>query len=690
MTRIALWLAHHQLNSKTPARRLWALRRMRSALNDAVVALDDKITIALLDHSLTDAEVEVRREAAGILAELRDSRALPPLIHALRDHDEDVQETAMRGLKKLNDRAAVPELIFKLAHGSENLRWQAAQTLESIGWAPVKEPEQIQFFAALGEAKKLSAFGPAAVPALLELLRSGANAKRISAANVLGEIADPAALRPLQSLLRDDDSLVRTAAIYALERAGFRQAAPSLVPLLKDSTRNVRLAAALALGGLGDAASVEPLIKLLNDKDWELRRAALESLGKIGDTRAFPSVARHLDDTDKEVREVAADAVGQVGNESIVEKLVFTMVDAHNSVRQAAQRALNKIFPSWEKSDRVKRLLPEIQAAMKHRDAGIQAAAANLFQRVAGTEVQPGAGSGTPRTSPAVQLLRTLLLETDSGLRRAAAEAVGRMTLKECADDLKPLLADTEKSVQRAAQAALEKISAAGAGAGRVMLLAKTDAAAVADEPMDDVLLCTTTGEVLHEWNCRDLALWRRLLESILPSAELLARHMKLGETRRAFFQLPAARLTLAITLDGCALFREKNISAATVEINPVGALEKEAVANWLRRLPSARGVLLRGVRFSDATILCDVDSRDLPVAAIEEAYRAAAEIFQSLAAASLPCARMSWRGARTELHCAIRPGPAVLGVLASARSGETDLVVLNRQLAEFQSLTAT
>ncbi len=684
MTRIALWLAHHQLKSKTPARRLWALRRLRSALNDAVVALDDKITIALLDHALMDAELAVRSEAVGILSDLRDSRALPPLVRALKDLNEVIQETAIQGLKKLNDRAAISALVPKLFHGSENIQWQAGQALKAIGWAPVREPEQIQFYAAIGEIKKLASFGPAAVKTLIELLRRGTNAKRIAAVNVLGEIADPAALRPLQGMLRDDDAIVRTAAIYALERAGFREAAPALISALKDSARNVRLAAALVLGSLGDATAVEPLIKLLNDKDWELRRAALESLGKIGDTRAFPSVARHLDDTDKEVREVAADAVAQVGNESIVEKLVFTMVDAHSGVRQAAQRALNKIYPSWEKSDRVKRLLPEIQAAMKHRDASIQAAATSLFQRVAGPELSAGITPAPPRLRPAAVLLRELLRDADAVWRRVAAESIGRMGLKECADDLQPLLGDAEKNVQGAAQAALETISAAGTDASKVTFLATP---AVDAEPLGDVLVCSALGEVLHHWQCRDLALGLKLLEFIAPPAELLARRMKLGETRRALIQLAGEEICLHLAEAGSVVLRQKKISAAAVA-SSAGSVEKELVAEWLRQLPSARGGLLRGVRFADATILCDVDSRDLPVAAIEEAYRAVAEIFQWLAANGLASAQMSWRGERTELHCAVRADKSVLGIITSAKSGETDLPALRRQLAEFQNLS--
>ena len=114
MTRIAFWLAQYQLKSKKPALRLRALQRLRNAINNAVVALDGKITIALLDHVLADPEPEVRREAAAILGDLQDARTLPPLLRALNDRAEAVQEIAIQGIKKLEDRRAVDALVAKL------------------------------------------------------------------------------------------------------------------------------------------------------------------------------------------------------------------------------------------------------------------------------------------------------------------------------------------------------------------------------------------------------------------------------------------------------------------------------------------------------------------------------------------------------------------------------------------------
>lgn len=703
MKRIALWLARHQLKSKTPARRLRALKKLRTALNDAVVALDDKITIALLDHTLTDPEMEIRREVAAILGDLRDVRALPPMIRALSDPAESVQEAAIQGLKKLDDKKAITSLLAKLFHGSPTIQWRAGVALKSLGWRPQNDAETIKFCVALGEFKQLSNFGAEAVKPLVELLRYGTSDKKISAVKVLGEIGDPAALKPMQNLLRDADPFVRCAAVYALERADFREAAPALVSALKDTARNVRLAAALVLGTMGNDQTVLPLIQLLNDQDWEIRRAALEALGKLGDTRAFPSVAKHLDDADKEVREVAADALGNVGNETIVEKLVFTMVDAHSGVRQAAARALTRIYPQWEKSDRVKRLLPEIQAAMKHRDVNVQSAASNLFQRVAGPTMSSATiASATPlRSPPAVTILREMLHATAAELRLAAAQSIGRMKLKECEADLRERLQDSEKTVQQAAQDALAKLAApeSASGQSKVTFLSPVAGNQVPETPQAaeaEVLICSAIGEVLHEWKCRELALWLKTHEFILPQAEQLVRLMTLGDAKQVMIQTVTTRITIFITASGTVMIRTKNERANNADAPGsssagVGISEsvKEVVADWLRRTPSGSGVLMRGIRFPDQTVLCDVDSRSLSATAIEEAYRLVVDAFNWLRTNQIKTTHLVWGGDRAELHCVLRSDGCVLGVMASAKAGEPDLSELNRQLGEFKILPA-
>jgi HEAT repeat protein len=697
MTRIALWLARHQLKSKAPARRMRALKKLRAAIDNAVISLDGKITIALLDHVLTDPETDIRREAAATLGDLRDNRAVPPLLRALNDRDDNVQDAAIQSLKRLDDRSAAAALVPKLAHGSPNVRWRAAQTLKSLSWQPRTVAEQIAFHVATGELERLAAFGAAAIPALTDVFNAGTPEQKVAVAGVLGEIADPGGFKILQGAVRDHDPRLRTAAIYALARTGAQAAAPALIPALRDSERNVRLAAASALGTAGDPQAVEPLIKLLNDKDWEVRSAALESLGRLGDSRAFPSVAKHLDDADPEVREVAVETLGRVGDESIIEKLVLTMVDAHSGVRMAATRALAKIDPHWEGSERVRRLLPDIQSALKSRDAGVQAAAAALLRRM--TLSSPGGTVASAAAGPAAnepprqhqlltQALRELLRDPHPALRLAAAETVGALKLSAGADALKTALNDADPRVSHAAQASLALLSSSNPAAP-----APTGHAGV-----EDVLIYSALGELLHHRNCRDLAGWLKLSEAITRQGRLLAGAGPLGEFKRLEIVSPDSQIHALATADFGAIIRFRppavpgTASPAKPDrpavLNPTITEEtKTRVTDWLRRAPSVRGVLVRGLRFPDQTIVCDLDSRDLPPAVLEQIYHAVSDTFAELAGHQVPATRLLWTCDRSGLHCARRSDRTLLGAFVPAKAGDIDLPALDRQFKEFTEL---
>ena len=705
MTRIALLLARYQLKSRRPAVRLRALQKLRAALHSAVVSLDDSITIALLDHTLADTEPDIRREAAATLGDLRDPRTLPPLLRALRDRAEPVQEAAIQSLKRLDDRDAIEHLVPSLLHGSSTIQWRAAQTLKALGWRPNTSEEQIRYFIATGELERLATFGAEAVRPLTEIIQDTASEKRIAAVNVLGNINDPAVQKPLQTALRDTDPLVRTAAAYALAQASCTTAIPSILPALKDHERNVRLAAALALGKLGDPQCVPALIQLLNDRDWEVRGAALESLGKLGDARAFAPVTKHLEDADQDVRESAAGALARVGDETVVEKLVMTLVDAHSGVRQAAARALARIDPDWEKSERVRRLLPSIQASLKNKDASVQSAAAGLLRRVAGNNAPglppaPGQDEAEQKRHTITAILLTLLRDADFHLRYAAAEAIGQLHLTACANYLKPLQDDANESVRRAAHIALAALATAepDAAKSKVTFLAATPApapTAASHAVVEDVLLCSAFGGALHETRCRDARGWRRLFNSITEHAQPLARSRTLGEFKRLEIETENSRILVLALAEGGVMVRIKTTSpdAPTATCAPAtlaGETMKEQLTEWLRQTPSVRGVLMRGVRFADQTIVCDVDSRDITVTALEEVYRAVAETFQTLLNDKIPPMRLLWVCERAALHCVRRADGTILGAFATSKHGETDTAELHRQLGEFQSLVLT
>jgi hypothetical protein len=113
----------------------------------------------------------------------------------------------------------------------------------------------------------------------------------------------------------------------------------------------------------------------------------------------------------------------------------------------------------------------------------------------------------------------------------------------------------------------------------------------------------------------------------------------------------------------------------------------KEHISEWLRAAPTVRGMLVRGVRFPDQTFVSDLDARDFPAGALEQAWRLVGDTFQVLSAQKFPPTRLSWVYERSVLHCVRRRDGAILGVFVARNSVEADAVGLDRLLAEFQSI---
>ena len=101
------------------------------------------------------------------------------------------------------------------------------------------------------------------------------------------------------------------------------------------------------------------------------------------------------------------------------------------------------------------------------------------------------------------------------------------------------------------------------------------------------------------------------------------------------------------------------------------------------------RGVLVRGIRFADETFVCDFDSRDFPLSALEQAWRSVADTFEVLAAQRLPPTRLTWTFERAVLHSVRRVDGAILGAIVGKKVTGADPEGLERLLAEFEALDA-
>src|SRR5262245_517276 len=243
--------------------------------------------------------------------------------------------------------AAVPALVEMLKNEQEWPRERAAWTLGSIG--------------------------PSAVPELLRLLNDKNPAYRLAAADTLGQIKPPvdAQVAPLIGLLNDYVSEVREKAMWSLGYIGSTgaPAVPALRTILREGDLRSRRVAADALCFIGPAAkdAIPDLIALLGHEDKELRRCAANALG--GRSGPPDSVAARVGPVGMGL-EAIVPLIMALGNEShevrveviwalngpleypgpqaryLIPKLLGLIDDAELLVRQHALVTLQSIDPS--------------------------------------------------------------------------------------------------------------------------------------------------------------------------------------------------------------------------------------------------------------------------------------------------------------------------------------------------------
>jgi HEAT repeat protein len=237
--------------------------------------------------------------------------------------------------------------------------------------------------------------------------------RRADAAWALHRIGDPRAVAPLCEALKDWSwqarsmaEAVREGAVAALVKIG----APAVLPLcevLRDESPGARERAVEALGQIGDPRAVQPLCEALTDgRLWDGRYKAGEALGKIGPPAVEP-LCEALQDARSGVRCVAVATLGQIGDTRAVPALCAALWDEHWPLRCLAASALGKIGDCDAIPPLCEALSPEIPELRRH--------AAGALGRV-GDPVLP---------------MFVAREDEDAAVRASAAEALGRIVLRE-------------------------------------------------------------------------------------------------------------------------------------------------------------------------------------------------------------------------------------------------------------------
>ena len=195
---------------------------------------DPRAVDALLP-GLNDSDWRVRRNAAQALGVLRDKRAVDALLLALSDRTMTVRQRAIVALGRIKDPRALPALLnIVLANRHES--YDAVKAVRKFGKKAL--PEIAAAFEKSGNEQLMLMLVELKYEGMFDLLvhrlESSQLSDRLTAIRELGNLGDKKAVPYLNDQLKFDNPMLQSEAVHALGKLGAVESLPALLELLSD------------------------------------------------------------------------------------------------------------------------------------------------------------------------------------------------------------------------------------------------------------------------------------------------------------------------------------------------------------------------------------------------------------------------------------------------------------------------
>jgi HEAT repeat protein len=253
-------------------------------------------------------------------------RSVQALIEALRSGPTDLKREAAAMLARIKDPHAGVALVTLLEHDEESVRNSGAAALEQM--AGVLDTDTARVLVSLlpktpeGTTRQVLTHLIGAIPTsvlpLCEMLQHPDQDAQVAAALMLDQLLDPRSIDAFIDAM--GQPAVRDIAVGTLKKlSAIRERIDQTFNALREvegagEREEARMATVIDLLGIG-GPSVEILIEYLEDDDWLVREAAADLLGKIGDVRSVEPLMKRLEqDKDTGVKELAIKALGLIGD----------------------------------------------------------------------------------------------------------------------------------------------------------------------------------------------------------------------------------------------------------------------------------------------------------------------------------------------------------------------------------------
>jgi HEAT repeat protein len=341
--------------------------RLQAAIALGEIGPDAKPAASSITKLMNDAFPSVRAAAIFALGRIGEPSTAGALASAETSTDPFVKMLATWALAKLNPKdqqrlnKAVDALVTGLGDKNRDVAHLAAKALEDLKpGTDLLRPLIDKLITTRPEAADrvlgaVSSLGVGAVPHAIAALKDPQ--RRVRGLQVLGRIGPESApaVPALVELLKSGDEATKTEVLYSLGAIGpgAQAAASAISEHLAENDPRVAQAAAIALGKIGPGAkeAIPALAKLNQSKDELLRLTSVWAILKIGapsadlTKTAIPILSTALQSDREFVRIEAATTLGELGRgaASALPALQTAANDASPAVRSAAASAITKI-----------------------------------------------------------------------------------------------------------------------------------------------------------------------------------------------------------------------------------------------------------------------------------------------------------------------------------------------------------
>lgn len=394
---------------------------------------------------------QVREEVPGEAATKQFAELLPKL-------PPEGQAGLLEALGDRQDSAALPAVLESLKSDQEAVRAAALSALGSLG-------------------------GKDQVGLLAEKAAAGSDAEKAAARQSLVRLRGEGVNEAIQSALADGAPDVRVALLGVLAARNAKQALPAVLESAGDAEPAIRLAALRAVRYLADEDDTAKVVDLLkrasNSAERRAAQLALLTISSRGREACSEAVAAGLADADVPSRMVLLEVLARAGGPKALEAVTASLDDKSGAVRTAAVRMLSRwptseVLPTLKKlaqsDDQMKRVLAVrglVRLASPEEDKPADMAtlteAMKLAERPAEKRMVLGVLGGIP-TAESFALAAAAL--DDPAVADEAGLAVALIAPKMPKDDAGEVKAVLERvlkvakneSVRQQAQQALESL----------------------------------------------------------------------------------------------------------------------------------------------------------------------------------------------------------------------------------------